>query len=620
MHKRSLPAASIIHYAHRMNPDTIRQFQRAVTLQQQGRLDDAARLCQAVINRVPREPDPLHLLGLIRKQQGRFEDALRLLHDSIDKAPDRPNFLGNLGNLLTQLQRYADAERAYRRALALDASFRPARLGLARVLNAAGVHDAAEREARTMLDANRQDAEALAALGAALSGQEQYADAETAYRDALRIAPKYGAARHNLGALLSRTERVEESLAELERAVNDGVRGAEIDFNRASALMKLYRFDEGEALLAESVRREPANADVQKLLARFRFMRGSEIYADELIRSAERHRDSAALQLALGEVLHGAGRLDEAKAALRTALKACGANPRLLGSLASVYQEAGNFNAALDSARHAIRADPDDPLLVDYEIDALMSLGRATEALPLIRAGRKRVPDHQWYIAIEATAARLTGDALYPWLCDYDNMVRQYDLEPPDGWRSIDEFHNDLLPVLHERHQFYAHPLDQSLRLGSQTPRNLIGDPHPVIRAFIAAMQEPIAEYRAAIGQDADHPLRRRNHGVAKLTGCWSVRLRRGGFHVNHIHPEGWISSAYYAEVPSEVADTERKSGWIKFGEPRYPVPGAAIEKTVRPKQGRLVLFPSYLWHGTTPILGDEPRMTLAFDVITKTL
>ena len=86
---------------------------------------------------------------------------------------------------------------------------------------------------------------------------------------------------------------------------------------------------------------------------------------------------------------------------------------------------------------------------------------------------------------------------------------------------------------------------------------------------------------------------------------------------MNHVHPEGWISSAYYAEVPGEVEDVSSKSGWIKFGEPRYPVPGVVAEKFVQPKQGRLVLFPSYMWHGTTPIHGDEPRMTIAFDVVT---
>jgi hypothetical protein len=28
-----------------------------------------------------------------------------------------------------------------------------------------------------------------------------------------------------------------------------------------------------------------------------------------------------------------------------------------------------------------------------------------------------------------------------------------------------------------------------------------------------------------------------------------------------------------------------------------------------------LVLFPSYMWHGTTAIQGDDPRLTIAFDV-----
>ena len=107
-----------------------------------------------------------------------------------------------------------------------------------------------------------------------------------------------------------------------------------------------------------------------------------------------------------------------------------------------------------------------------------------------------------------------------------------------------------------------------------------------------------------------------RNQGKLRMTGCWSVRLGRDGYHVNHVHPEGWISSAYYAAVPAEVSDTDRKSGWIKFGEPRFPVPGATAEKYVQPEAGSLVLFPSYMWHGTTPITGDESRMTCAFDAV----
>ena len=35
----------------------------------------------------------------------------------------------------------------------------------------------------------------------------------------------------------------------------------------------------------------------------------------------------------------------------------------------------------------------------------------------------------------------------------------------------------------------------------------------------------------------------------------------------------------------------------------------------VRPREGRLVLFPSCLWHGTVPFSGDQPRLSVAFDI-----
>ncbi|HSN70518.1 MAG TPA: putative 2OG-Fe(II) oxygenase, partial [Steroidobacteraceae bacterium] len=62
--------------------------------------------------------------------------------------------------------------------------------------------------------------------------------------------------------------------------------------------------------------------------------------------------------------------------------------------------------------------------------------------------------------------------------------------------------------------------------------------------------------------------------------------------------------------------DESAKSGWIKFGEAGKPTPGAGPAWFVKPRVGRLVLFPSYMWHGTVPITGDSPRMTIAFDAV----
>jgi hypothetical protein len=93
----------------------------------------------------------------------------------------------------------------------------------------------------------------------------------------------------------------------------------------------------------------------------------------------------------------------------------------------------------------------------------------------------------------------------------------------------------------------------------------------------------------------------------------WSVKLRPGGYHIDHVHPQGWLSSACYIET---VAPKGRE-GWIRFGQPGVKTqPAMEAEHFVEPKPGMLVLFPSYMWHGTVPFTGDKPRLTFAFDLV----
>ena len=110
----------------------------------------------------------------------------------------------------------------------------------------------------------------------------------------------------------------------------------------------------------------------------------------------------------------------------------------------------------------------------------------------------------------------------------------------------------------------------------------------------------------AKLGQGED-PLRRRNTCDYRIQGAWSVRLRPGGFHRDHFHPEGWLSSAFYVETPDAALDSPDKQGWIRFGKPPFLTsPPMEPARFVRPKPGRLVLFPSYMWHGTVPFTTDE--------------
>jgi hypothetical protein len=65
------------------------------------------------------------------------------------------------------------------------------------------------------------------------------------------------------------------------------------------------------------------------------------------------------------------------------------------------------------------------------------------------------------------------------------------------------------------------------------------------------------------------------------------------------------------------VENTSTQEGWIKFGEPGYDVGlKDPVRRTVQPRVGRLVLFPSYTWHGTIPFHAPQDRTTIAFDAV----
>jgi uncharacterized protein (TIGR02466 family) len=171
----------------------------------------------------------------------------------------------------------------------------------------------------------------------------------------------------------------------------------------------------------------------------------------------------------------------------------------------------------------------------------------------------------------------------------------------------------DLAEALAGRHLYRAHPVGQSVRHGSQTEQTLTLSDHPTIRAFFQAIDAPIRRHIAGLGR-GDDPLRRRIGAGYQLLSVWSVRLEPGGSHTNHVHPKGWLSSACYIALPAAVGSGHE--GWLKLGEPGVATaPALAPERFVRPEPGRLVLFPSYMWHGVVPFGGDERRLTVAFDV-----
>ena len=158
-------------------------------------------------------------------------------------------------------------------------------------------------------------------------------------------------------------------------------------------------------------------------------------------------------------------------------------------------------------------------------------------------------------------------------------------------------------------------PLDQTLRGGTQTDGPLFARAEPEIRALRQAIVEAVEAHVAQLpAHDPRHPLLSAPRGPVRFAGSWSVRLSDAGFHVNHVHSAGWLSSAFYVALPGGALGGAGHDGWLTLGEAKELGLDLPPIRLIEPKPGRLVLFPSTMWHGTRPFAAGE-RLTVAFDV-----
>jgi len=174
---------------------------------------------------------------------------------------------------------------------------------------------------------------------------------------------------------------------------------------------------------------------------------------------------------------------------------------------------------------------------------------------------------------------------------------------------------DELADTLRRLHTLTGQPLEQSVRGGTQTDGNLFTLIDPMIVALREAVRSAVAEHVARLPKhDPHHPLLRSPRSPITFSGAWSVRLQAGGKHSNHVHPMGWLSSALYIALPPDLG--EDQAGWLTLGESRAPNFDIDLPplRVIEPKPGRLVLFPSTMWHGTRPFQVGE-RLTVAFDV-----
>ncbi len=595
---------------------TIDLLRQAGSHLSQGRPANAIAILQPVLRDLPTLVEARRLMGLALKLSGDFTGAERELRAGLAQE-QRAELYEALAATLESAGRRPEAEAAYRAALAIDPLHQISAIDLSELLLNENRMDEALAVIEPLGRRSEADIHVLSAYALALKAMKRTQEAIEVYQRAIKAAPASAVAEHNLAAILADDSRFPEAEAGARRAFAKGIDAPQTWLTLARALQGQDRFDEADNAFRQAIKRNPLDTAAQSELAQLLWMRREAVAeaCGMIDQTRASFPDDVGLIAAKARVLEYAAGSDAAYDFLSAAIDRQDAVPDL-HIQASYVAASSNPQRALEHARRAWFLAPNHTRTLNALILANLAVGEAAAAAELAEEMRRRAPNDQHALAQLATAWRMLDDPRYAELYDYDAMVRTYTIEPPNGWSSLSGFLSDLAASLERRHPLRTHPIGQSLRNGTQTQQRLDRSDDPVIAAFFHAIDAPIHDHMQAIGHGTD-PLRSRNTGAYRIEGVWSARLRPNGFHTDHIHQEGWLSSACYIALPDAI---ERgHEGWIKFGQPGVPTrPELGPERFVKPAPGTLVLFPSYMWHGTVPFSGEQHRMTIAGDFVPR--
>lgn len=191
----------------------------AARLQQSGDYPEAERLCHTILNRFPRQPDALHILGLIADKTGDSQTALRLIRKAIKFHPAWAPFYSSLATVEEKLGRMEDAASSYEKALKLQPNSAETCILL-------GIHyyhrknlNESIRFFQKAVEVNPQLPQGWNNLGVAFQDQKNHDKALSAFERALAINPNYADAHFNRGNVLQQLDRYSEAAASLNEAL-----------------------------------------------------------------------------------------------------------------------------------------------------------------------------------------------------------------------------------------------------------------------------------------------------------------------------------------------------------------------------------------------------------------
>jgi len=540
--------------AHAPSPAAREALAQAFSHHRAGRIAEARRHYERLLDREPALARAWHLYGVLLAQTGQAEKGIEAIRRATKLQPADAACANDLGNACLEARRIDDAIAAYGHAIAAKPDFADAYANRARALRWRGDTQTAISDYDRVIALDPRAYRIMSERGIALLNLHRYDDALSALREAADAAPRDPIVQLNLGYGFHQVGREDEALSAFQAAI-----ALEPRLTAAHVVIGALHHDAGRA--AE---------------AKISFGRAVEIDP----------RCTEALA-GLAALAHDAGDFDDSAKLLRQVLELEPKNVSAWVNMGLVQLERGDAAAAVDSFRSALKANPREKRAQAHLAIALQHCGRMEDAAAIVDLDR--------LVSIRDLDA-VPG---YPSVAAFNDALVERILSDPTLMRA--------------RKTVATTNGDQSLEVlvgDDPVTRGLRGAIEAEVRRYIAEVLSPSGNVHA---NQVTKAWRLSGWAVVLRSGGFqSPHIHPEGF------ASGVYYARIPACVREGSGDQAghikfgQSKPWAEGAESQ----AGFLSRAVAPAPGRMVLFPSHFWHHTVPFESEEARICVAFDVL----
>ncbi len=480
----------------------------------------------------------------------------------------------------------------------------------------------AEQAVELLRDAIRlspKDADIHMNLGNVLGQAGEISEALAAYQTAHDLAPDYAEPAFNAGVLFAHADDHTNAVIWYERALERDAGHVAAAIGLGEALKNAGNLQASKEVLEKLVEARPDDAIALTNLAATMSALGDDQAARDVAGHAiECDPGLAAAHYNLGVAEQAVGDHATAIRRYRHALALEPMNAAAALNLGEANLEAGDADAARAAFARALDIDPGFAMAAVNLADLSLGDGNPAAALQVINRFLSGHPGHPSALAFKAIALRDLGDAEHAAELDSaSRFIVRNPVSPPDGFADIATFNKALGDHVLSHPTLTEAPKAHATVAGQHSGELLAGEAGPMA-TFADIVMAGFQSYRRRFTGEPAHPFLDQCPEHVRLS-IWGVVMHDAGHQVAHIHPSAWLSGVYYVEVPDSVAkDDPGHAGWIEFGRPPADIHHKAEPDVTLfcPEPGLMILFPSHFYHRTVPLMGNDRRISIAFDVM----